>query len=336
MSGRAARADRNDLRLINLCDASTGACPWITKTATTTVVNINTGDPDAAARFRSLMSELGVVAAPRLQTPADTLGFAGFQVSAELGVTEISNHHKFWNGIEAVPAANPNAARPAAALTTVGGFLRKGMVSPVPSIELGVGAVNILQSSMWSLQGYVRVAVQEGFHDYPLPSLALRAAFSKLVGTSEASMNVTSLDVLISKAFSMAGTARIEPYVGWDLLLVDAQSGVIDATPECDAAAVLATNRSDANAVARLPRSCQAQAGTSADYGANFRFPHQDLIVRNRWFGGAKLKLYKFFLVAELAFAPAGGSADGSAATNRARDRSGTQRSGSLSAGLDF
>src|SRR3954470_7727293 len=70
-AARTARADRNDLRLINLCDTSaTGSCPWVTRTAPSTTVF---PDADAAARFRSLMSELGVVAAPSLQTPADTL-----------------------------------------------------------------------------------------------------------------------------------------------------------------------------------------------------------------------------------------------------------------------
>ena len=37
--------------------------------------------------FRSLVSELGIVLAPRLETPADTLGFGGFQVTADVGFT---------------------------------------------------------------------------------------------------------------------------------------------------------------------------------------------------------------------------------------------------------
>src|SRR5216117_1271082 len=104
-----ARADSNDLRLINLCDSSKGACPWVTRTPTSTTVTV---DPAASALFRSLASELGVVLAPRLQTPADTLGFSGFQMSVELGLTEISNRQSFWNGVERVQAANPNQVRP--------------------------------------------------------------------------------------------------------------------------------------------------------------------------------------------------------------------------------
>ena len=334
--GGAAHADRNDLRLINLCDSSTsaGSCPWVTRTPTSTTVTL---DPRASTLFRSLMSELGVVVAPRLQTPADTLGFAGFQLSAELGFTEISNGEsaRFWNGTEGVQPANPRVARPPAALTTVGAFVRKGMFSPVPALELGAGAVNVLQSNLWALQAYAKVALHEGFHDTPFPSVAIRVALSDLVGTDQVDLKVWGFDALVSKAFSLSGTARVEPFLGWNLLLIDGQSGVIDATPECDAAAVRATNPADPRAVALLPRSCQAQAGTTADLGANFRFPHEDLILRNRIFGGAKVKLWKLFMSAEVAIAPGGSSRDGSAATGRATDTSGAQKSIAISLGID-
>ncbi len=48
-------------------------------------------------------------------------------------------------------------------------------------------------------------------------------------------MSIYGLDLLASKAFSLGGTARVEPYLGWNVLFIDARSGVIDATPTCDA-----------------------------------------------------------------------------------------------------
>jgi len=325
---RAARADRNDLRLINLCDTSQGnGCGWVTQTPTRTTVALDAG---ANTRFRSLMSELGTVVAPRLQTPADTLGFAGIQLSADLDVTQISGGKSFWNGVQGVQPNNPNLSRPSSWLTTVGGFVRKGLPA---SFELGGGAVNVLQSGMWAVQGYLRFAVNEGFHDLPLPSLAMRAGVSDLLGTDQVSLHVYSLDVSISKRFGIAGTWQLEPYLGWNALLIDAASGVVDATPDCDAATVAATNASSS---AALPRSCQAQAGTSADYGANFRFPSQSLITRSRWFGGAKLKLWKLFLVGQFSWTTAGGSSDAHAAMGAADDQSGSQKAVSLSAGLDL
>ena len=63
------------------------------------------------------MSELGVAIAPRLMTPADTLGYAGFQFSAELGVTKINGNRKvgnvaYWDGIRRCDAAAPLARAP--------------------------------------------------------------------------------------------------------------------------------------------------------------------------------------------------------------------------------
>jgi hypothetical protein len=337
---RAARADRNDLQLINLCRVSPGGgCPWVSQLGAATTVNPNL-DPEATSRFRSLMSELGVVVAPRLQTPADTLGFAGFQFSAELGMTQISRDQQFWDGIQG--NASNRFARPDPWLTTVGAFVRKGMWFPVPALEWGVGAINILQSGMWALQGYVKVALQEGFHDWLLPSIALRAGFSQLVGTDQVSLTVSSIDVLISKAFSVAGTARVEPFIGWNFLFIDARSGVIDGTPSCDAY-VLHQAGTDIRLGASLPPTCpSAQIGTWGDLGANFTFPRQDVIKRDRFYLGVKLKLATLFAVGQIAVARAGRTVDegavpeGSGATHGARDGSGTQQSVSLSAGFDF
>lgn len=293
-AARPARADRNDLRLINLCDTSQGnGCAWVTQTPTRTTVALDAG---ANTRFRSLMSELGTVVAPHLQTPADTLGLAGIQLSVDLNVTQISNGKAFWNGVEGVSPNNPNLTRPPAWLTTVGGFVRKGLPA---SFELGAGAVNVLQSGMWAVQGYLKFAVNEGFHDLPLPSLAARVGLSDLLGTDQVTLRVYSLDVAISKRFGIAGTWQLEPYLGWNALLIDAQSGVIDGT-------------------------------------SDFRFPSQSLITRNRWFGGAKLKLWKLFLVGQFAWTTAGGSRDAGTAMGPADDQSASQKALSLSAGFDL
>jgi hypothetical protein len=330
-----ARADRNDLQLINLCSTVVGGrCSWVTEANRVSTVNLGM-DPEATSRFRSLMSELGVVIAPRLQTPADTLGFAGFQFSAELGLTQISHNQAFWNGVAGVDPVNTSARRPDGWLTTMGLFVRKGMWFPIPALEWGVGAVNVLQSGMWAVQGYLKLAIQEGFHDWPLPSAAVRAGFSQLVGTEQVTMTVGSIDIVLSKAFSLAGTTRIEPFAGWNFLFIDARSGVIDATPGCDA--VVLQQATTPDAIGRLPAACPIdQAGTYNDLGANFTFPQQDLITRNRLYAGVKLKLATLFLVGQVALATAGGSRDERATGNGARDESGSQQSVSLSAGFDF
>ena len=164
-------------------------------------------------------------------TPADTLGYAGFQFSAELGVTKISNTKNFWDGTAAVTPGNPMAARPDSYLTTVGGYVRKGLWLPLPAFEFGAGALSILGSRMYALQGYAKMALQEGFHGWWLPSFSVRGSASQLLGTSDVDMIVYGIDLLASKAFAIGGTARIEPYFGWSMLFIDARSGVSTPRP---------------------------------------------------------------------------------------------------------
>jgi hypothetical protein len=327
-----ARAGKNDLNLLNLCQphasvlgAGIQECEWVQRDpAGGHGISGQVVPTDAAlSNFRSLMSELGVVIAPRLQTPADTLGYAGFQFSAELGMTKISRDQPFWNGVQGVDAANPMAARPDSYLTTVGGFVRKGF----PVFELGAGAVNVVGSSMFALQGYAKLALQEGFHGWALPSVAVRASGSQLVGTDQVDLTVFGFDVVFSKAFSIAGTARFEPFGGYNFMFIDARSGVIDATPGCDAYAL--------QHASTVPSPYCGQAGSSNDYFADFTFPHQDLITRQRVFAGFKLKLSVLFLAAEFDYIPAGRSRDDKI-TDGARDGSNPQQSFSLSTGFDF
>src|SRR5215831_10984359 len=46
--------------------------------------------------FRALSSQLGVVLAPHLLTPADTIGFSGFQFSVDYATTTIDSNADYW------------------------------------------------------------------------------------------------------------------------------------------------------------------------------------------------------------------------------------------------
>jgi hypothetical protein len=336
-----ARAGKNDLHLLNLCPRTTnpdtlmGECSWVDRVnGSVTGVKL---DPDAQSRFRSLMSELGFAIAPRLMTPADTLGFAGFQFSAEVGVTKLNsnrtigspgNELAYWNGVEGVDPAAPTFRRADSYLTTVGGYVRKGLWLPLPAFEFGAGALSVLGSRMYVLQGYAKLALQEGFHGWWLPSFAVRIGASQLLGTSEVDLTVYSADVIASKAFDIGGTARIEPFVGWSMLFISARSGVIDATPNCDAFASPGGMPPNAQCAA-------SQAGAGDDLNANFRFPDQDVITRQRVFAGFKLKLSVLFLAAQFELGLAGTSRDASQEVGAA-DRSAAQQTYSLAGGFDF
>jgi hypothetical protein len=340
LSAETARADRLDPELLNLCPSHTPArgtlrgpvpeCSWVKRGPAGQIQSL-VFDAEGEARFRSLMSELGVVLAPRLLVPAQTLGAAGFQISAEIGTTTISHEKPFWNGVAGVQPENPGSSRPGGWLTTVGVFARKGLWVPLPAIELGAGVMHLLDSQLLSWQGYAKLALHEGYNDWPLPALAVRGSGAYVTGSDQVRMKVAALDVVVSKGIGVLKTFRLEPFGGWSFLFIHARSGLIDATPSCDAYLVRT-----ATATQVLGDYCaESQRGSSNDALANFAFPDQDAITRHRFFGGAKLKFAAVFAALQYEIVPAGRTRDQNKA-NGARDGSGKQEGVSLSAGFDF
>lgn len=278
--------------------------------------------------FRSMVSELGVVLAPRLLSPSDTLGFGGFQFSADFAYTSITSDADYWRVLES--SNNPtgsNVSHGDSIVPTVGLFVRKGMWLPLPSFETGLGAVHLVDSDLWAAQGYAKFALHEGYHDLPLPSFAVRGAASRMMGSKDLDLTVASLDLSMSKAFGISQTVNIAPYGGWNLLIVVPRSEVIDKTPNL------------------------SPFTTPGDGAMNFVFKDQANITRHRMFLGAKLQYYVFAITLEANFAFAGSSVDdrsgndtqcsdvvdpnGVAACD-ATDEARLQESYSISVGLDF
>ncbi len=337
----AAWAGSNDLSLLNLCGeqvsrtlagGTLSECGWVSRDANGRVTGVQM-DAGAESRFRSLMSELGMVLSPGIVTPADTLGFAGFQVSVELGLTRINNNEAHWDGVRGVSPQNRLSSRPDPWLTTIGMFVRKGIWLPLPSMEVGAGFVHLLQSQMIAYQAYAKLALLEGFQHWPLPSVAARAGVSHLTGTDQVRLDVANFDVLASKAIGIGGTFRLEPFGGWSYVIMKAKSGVLDATPGCDG--FLSSSGMDGGAYcgATLP---------DGDLSANFQFRDQSAILRQRFFAGLKLKFAAVFAAAQYEFIAQGRSRDNRAGGDAtvsgggAKDSSGPQARVSISGGFDF
>jgi hypothetical protein len=267
--------------------------------------------------FRSLASQLGVVLAPHLLTPADTVGFSGFQMTVDYASTSIDSEASYWRARESGTSSMMN---------TVGFFVRKGMWFPVPSFEVGAGATHLVGSNIWAAQFYAKLALVEGYHQLPIPSVSFRAAVSRMMSQRELDLTVASIDVMVSKHFGVGGTWRFDPFAGWDVLLIVPRSEVIDPTPTFDPLVM----------------------GNEADSQLNFVFKDQDNIVRQRFVAGAKLQYYIFQLTIEASFAAKGKSVDdragtsdqcmpGSTTTNcDAKDTAASQRTLSVSLGVDF
>jgi hypothetical protein len=312
---RLAAADANDLVMSRLA---------------TKIVNNGTvvGAVGENLEFRALTSQLGVVLAPHLLTPADTLGYGGFQLDVEASQTTIDSAQPYWRVLAGSPdpAGAGGVAHGDGFLRTVGVFARKGLWLPVPSFEVGIGAVNLLGSQTWAAQLTGKLAVHEGYHDLALPSIAIRGAVSRMINQRELDLTVFSADAVISKHFGIGGTWRLDPFAGYDLLLILPRSEVIDATPNVD------------------PLS----AGNEMDVANNFAFKEQAAIVRHRITAGLKLQYDVVQLTIEAQYALAGASTDNRTGVSaaclpnsmtadcNATDTASAQTTVSISAGLDF
>ncbi|CAN5722410.1 hypothetical protein BH11MYX3_BH11MYX3_28380 [soil metagenome] len=291
-------------------------------------MGVLTGVVGQNLEFRSLASQMGVVLAPHLLTPADTVGFGGFQFTVDYATTTIDPNGAYWRARTGSPdpAGTGGVAHGPSSLNTIGLFARKGMWFPIPSFEIGAGAVHLIDSHTWTGQLYAKVALHEGYHQLPLPSLAVRGAVSRMMTQHELDLTVASLDVTISKHIGIGGTWRFDPYVGWNLLMIIPRSEVIDPTPEIDS----------------------LKPGNETDSDFNFVFRDQDNIYRHRILVGAKFQYYVFQITVEAQFALAGTSVDDRSGTTEAcmpssttsncdaKDTSPSQRTLALSAGFDF
>ncbi|MEZ4451023.1 MAG: hypothetical protein R3B09_16190 [Nannocystaceae bacterium] len=253
------------------------------------------------AAFRSVASELGVLMAPKPVDPADSLGLSAFAISADFSINTISNSAQYWKDATGKDSLNKGA-------TTMQVMGRKGLW---PGVEVGAGATHLFNSRMWTFGGYGKVALHEGFHHLPIPSIALRGMFSRLVGAEDMNMTTASIDVSASHVFGIGKTFNITPYVGYQALMVFARSGVLDITPGTD----------------------EYLEGSS---GPNeFVFKDAGAILRHRPFLGARFIFSVLRLGLEAMFVPGGGRA-GKLNGNSIEDSSGFQQQYTLSLGLDF
>src|SRR5262245_26690029 len=205
-----AAADDNDLVMSRLGTRITDGSGTVTS-----VVGEN-------REFRALGPQLGVVHRPHRLPPADTLGFGGFQLAVDYASTTIDGNASYWRVREGSPDPAGTGSGPfgPGILRTVGFFVRKGMWFPVPSFEIGAGAVHLIDSKTWAGQLYAKFGLHEGYHELPIPSVAVRGAVSRMMNQRELDMTVASLDITASKHVGVGGTWRLDPFGGWNLLMI--------------------------------------------------------------------------------------------------------------------
>jgi len=298
LSASAAQAGKYDLSLAPMAQVN----------------NDGTISPDNAG-FRSLSSEIGVLMAPKPVDPADSLGLSGFAVSADVSLNTLSGDASFWRDST---RGTPDNLAPT--LQVMG---RKGLW---PGVEVGAGATHLFNSRMWTIAGYGKLSIHEGFHHLPIPAIALRGMFSRVLGAKDLSITTISVGASMSHVFGIGSTFNITPYVGYDALMVFSDSKTIDATPG-----------HDEFADGLLPCPSGA-AGCTVD--PTFKFAEQDLMLRHRPYLGLRFIFSVLRIGVEAMFVPGGSStsvvplANGGAET--ITDGSGFQQQYTVSFGLDF
>lgn len=176
------------------------------------------GAPCAAnnAAFRDFTTQLGFVFAPRMASPAETLGHAGFHVGAMWSGSLISNNESYWG----VTEGRPGLAQ------TLQLDVRKGLPF---SFEIGANFMWLADSEMFAPGLELRWALNEGFAY--LPDFAVRGAVNHMVGNRDLLLTTVAIDGVLSKSFGLGGTVNLAPYASWSVIMIAATSRVIDPTP---------------------------------------------------------------------------------------------------------
>jgi hypothetical protein len=182
------------------------------------------------ARFAALTYQLGVVMAPNLLTPAETLGLDGFVVQAETSFasidTQTGDAENYW-------VLGTNESNPSSVLSSAALRVRKGFPY---SIELGAGLSTIFGSNLSAIQGDFKWSLIEGFQRwYFLPDVAFHAGVSRLLGAPDLDLTTVTAGGMISKAIGIQGNFSLTPFVSYEQLFIVGLSQVIDFTPNVSA-----------------------------------------------------------------------------------------------------
>ncbi len=247
--------------------------------------------PDEAA-FEGLVKEMGIALAPRLLEPAETLGQAGFSMAFATTVQDIRNKADYW--VRAMPELGD---APPGALTTLALQMRKGLPW---SFEIGGAITHLVGSEMYAMGTDLKWTMADGLRigTIRLPDVALRGSVNRLVGNRDLDLIVGGGDVTMSYVFPIGGVVQLTPYAGWNRLIANGSSHVLDATPgvdgfpppHCNTDPESATRGEDPDGRATEECVRALEGRITSDLKSNFVLPSQTVQV-NRFFGGMRLKV---------------------------------------------
>jgi hypothetical protein len=244
--------------------------------------------PDNVA-FRNMVSELGFAIAPNAFHPARTTGLGGFALTLEASFTKINSESlsratdgsdtNYWQkgtegtrDVNTKSAANANLS-PDSLIQIYSLKARKGLPY---GLELTGSLGYVSNTTLWVGGADLRWSLLEGFRTGALgivPDFSVGGGVRTLTGTSKFNLTTVGIDAQISKPITLADSAVITPYVGYQRLIILGDSLIVDGTPNVDALQQCGYAGPDAQTGAPTCRHKLSNgADANADFNNNFTF----------------------------------------------------------------
>ena len=228
----AVRAEPLDLSLLKL--GAPSASVWGALDTADTGVTLAAGAAEALAaeaktRFAVLSVETALAFSAAILQPASTTGVAGWDVAFEAAYVGV--HPKPIGETSFGTAFAPRGPWQTKGLVPnelflTGFHVRKALPY---SLELGGRFTYLSQSNYGAAQVEGKWAALEGFKSWP--DVAVRGAYTAVLGQRDWNLGALEADLLVSKRFGLNAVASVTPYLAVRWSRVTASSEVLDFGP---------------------------------------------------------------------------------------------------------
>ena len=244
--------------------------------------------PDNVA-FRNMVSELGFAIAPNAFHPARTTGLGGVALTLEASFTKINSDAlsratdgtttNYWQkgtegtrNVNTKSSANLNLS-PDSLIQIYSLKARKGLPY---GLELTGSLGYVSNTTLWVGGADLRWSLLEGFRTGALgivPDFSIGGGVRTLTGTSKFNLTTVGIDAQVSKPITLADSAVITPYLGYQRLIILGDSLIVDGTPNVDALQQCGYAGPDAQTGSPTCRHKLSNgADANADFNNNFTF----------------------------------------------------------------
>ena len=196
------------------------------------------GDQSPNHHFQSLVTELGAAIGSGAMSPAETLGYSGFNFGLEMSWTDIHQANTYWRGTPDLRVWQENGTargynnRIPNTLSAARIHVRKGLPF---SFELGANLSYYLAGTMgtdlYSIGAELKWSLLHEKFIKQLPDIGIRFAANRLLGPQVLDLTQAQADISISYSFGLGGMVNLTPYAGYPIWTVHAISEILNSNP---------------------------------------------------------------------------------------------------------